>query len=144
MKRVKYLPVLHVQLFVFPAIIILSLERIPYSTLLRRKLCTKMYFVSKYQGFQSFKPRCVLAIKYISKSKETLKLLLNIRIILSSNQIQLLQKQEFVNYLVKKLCETAEHDFLYFTSSLKKYGKYVLLFSQSNCSYFYVIMIIKT
>ena len=33
--------------------------------------------------------------------------------------------------------------FLHFTSSLKKCGKYTLLSSQSNYSYFYVLMIIK-
>ena len=39
----------------------------------------------------------VLTTKYLSISKETLKLF-NIRIILSSNKIQLLQKQQFINY----------------------------------------------
>ena len=43
--------------------------------------------------------------KYILKSKEALKLLLNIRIILSCNKVQLLQKQQFVNYFVKHLRE---------------------------------------
>ena len=49
-----------------------------------------MYHVSKCQEFQNFKLRYALTIKYISKSEETLKLLLNIQIILS--KIQLLQK----------------------------------------------------
>ena len=46
----------------------------------------------KYMGFQNFKPNYVLTIKYISKSRETLKMLLNIRITLSSHKIQVLQK----------------------------------------------------
>ena len=79
-----------------------------------------MYHVSKCQGFQNSKRRYVLKIKQISKSKESLKLLLNIQIILSSNKIQLLQKQQFVNYVVKYLRETTEFEFLYFTSYLKK------------------------
>ena len=51
-----------------------------------------MYHVSKYQEFQNFKPGDVLPSKYNSKSKEILKLLLNTRIILSSNEIQPSQK----------------------------------------------------
>ena len=51
-----------------------------------------------YPGFQKFKQCHVLAITYISKSKETIKVLLNIRIILSPNKNQLLRKQQFVNY----------------------------------------------
>ena len=81
-----------------------------------------MYDVSKYQEFQNFKPRYVLVIKCISKSKETLKLLLNVRIILSSNKIQLLQKQQFVNYFVKNLRETAEFEFLHFRLLSKNIG----------------------
>ena len=42
----------------------------------------------------------MLVIKYISASKETFKLLLNIQIILSSNEVQLLQ---FAKYFVKNL-----------------------------------------
>ena len=45
----------------------------------------------------------VMTMKYISTSKETLKLLLNIRVILSPSKIQLLQKQQFVNYFAKIL-----------------------------------------
>ena len=60
-------------------------------------------YVSKHQGFQNLKSRYVLTIKYLSKSKETLKLLLNIQIVLSSNRIQLLQKQQFVKLLYKKV-----------------------------------------
>ena len=90
--------------------------------------------VSEYQGFLNLKPRSLMTIKYISKSKETLKLLLNIRIFPSSNKVQLLQKQQFVYYSDKNLPEATEFDCLYFASSLKKYGKYVLLPSQSNCS----------
>ena len=100
-----------------------------------------MNHVSKYLGFQNFKPRYVFPIKYISKTKETLKLLLNIRIILSFSKIQLLQKQQFVNCFVKNLRETTEFEFLYFTCSLKKYDKYVLVSSQSNFSYFCVLII---
>ena len=55
-----------------------------------------MYYVSKYQGFQNLKPRYVLTIKCFSKSKETLKPLFNIRIVLSFNKVQLLQKQQFI------------------------------------------------
>ena len=77
----------------------------------------------------------MLTIKYISTSEETLKLLLNIRIILSFSKFQLLQKRQFVNYFVKQQfnnkCKRTEFYFLYFTSSLKKYRKYALLSSQS-------------
>ena len=46
-----------------------------------------MYRVSKYKGFRNFKTSYVLTIKFISKSKETPKLLLNIQnfFILQSN-----------------------------------------------------------
>ena len=57
-------------------------------------------------------------------------LLLSIKIILSSNKIQVLQKEQILNYFVKR--KAAEFEFLYFTSSLKKYGKYLLLSSQSS------------
>ena len=53
--------------------------------------------INMFQSIRALKTRLVLTIKYISISKETLKLLLNIRIILSSNKIQLLQKHQFVN-----------------------------------------------
>ena len=49
-----------------------------------------MRYVSKYLGFQDLESHYVLAIKCFSKSKEALKLLLNIRIILSTNKTQLL------------------------------------------------------
>ena len=45
-----------------------------------------MHYVSKYLGFQNFKSHYVLTITWFSKSKEALKLLLNIPIILSSYQ----------------------------------------------------------
>ena len=67
--------------------------------------------VSKYKGFQNFKTSYALTIKYIWKSKEILKLSLTIRICLSYNKIQLLQKQ-FVNYFVQILRETTEVEFL--------------------------------
>ena len=97
-----------------------------------------------FQGIRDFKTCYVLAIKYISTSKKPLNLLLNIRTILSSIKIEHLQKQQFVNYFVKNLNnkrKTTEFCFLYFTSSLKKYGKYVLPPSKSYCSYFYAVMI---
>ena len=50
------------------------------------------------QSIRDFETHYVLTIKYISRSKETLKLLLNIRMILSSNKVQIIQKQQFVNY----------------------------------------------
>ena len=43
-----------------------------------------------FQSIRVFKTRYVLTMVYISKSKETLTLLPNIRIILFSNKIQLL------------------------------------------------------
>ena len=55
-----------------------------------------------FQSIKVFKTRHVFPIKDISTSKETLKLLLNIRIIPSSNKIKLLQ-QTFVHYFVKYL-----------------------------------------
>ena len=94
-----------------------------------------MYHVSKYQEFQNFKPGDVLPSKYNSKSKEILKLLLNTRIILSSNEIQLSQKQQFVNYFVKNFLEATESEFLPFTYSLNIYGKYIiklLIFLRAN------------
>ena len=44
------------------------------------------------QSFRDFKTRYVFTIKYISTPSETYKLLLNIRIILSPDKIELLQK----------------------------------------------------
>lgn len=75
-------------------------------------------YVSKYKGFQNFKTSYALTIKYIWKSKEILKLSLTIRICLSYNRIQLLQKQ-FVNYFLQILRETTEVEFLYFRFSQK-------------------------
>ena len=43
----------------------------------------------------------MIITKYISTFKGTLKLLLNIRVILSSNRNQLLQQQKFANYFIK-------------------------------------------
>ena len=68
-------------------------------------------YVSQYKGFQNFKTSNALAIKYIWKSKEILKISLTIRICLSYNKIQLLRKQ-FVNYFVQILRETTEVEFL--------------------------------
>ena len=61
-----------------------------------------MYYVSKYPGFQNFKPRYVLARRYILKSKETNK------VELSTNKIQLLQKYQLLNCFVKNLRKTTE------------------------------------
>ena len=55
-----------------------------------------------FQNIRDFKTRLVLTTKYISVSKETLKLLLNSRITLFSNNIQLLQKEKLVNYFFQK------------------------------------------
>ena len=56
-----------------------------------------------FQSIRDFKTRYLLTIKHISTSRETLKLLLNIQIILSSIKIQLLQNQQFLNYILHKL-----------------------------------------
>ena len=70
-------------------------------------------------------------MQYFSKPKKILKLLRNIRIILPFNKIQLLQKQQFVNYLVKNLLVKTKFDFLYFTFSLRNVGNmYSSLVSQ--------------
>ena len=70
-------------------------------------------------------------MQYFSKPKKILKLLRNIRIILPFNKIQLLQKQQFVNYLVKNLLVKTKFDFLYFTFSLRNMGNmYFSLVSQ--------------
>ena len=70
-------------------------------------------------------------MQYFSKTKKILKLLRNIRIILPFNKIQLLQKQQFVNYLVKNLLVKTKFDFLYFTFSLRNMGNmYSSLVSQ--------------
>ena len=65
-----------------------------------------------YKKFTSFKTEGIskhasLTIKYISTFKETLKLLLNIRTIQSFDKIQLLQKQQLVNYFLKYLNNTS-------------------------------------
>ena len=70
-------------------------------------------------------------MQYFSKPKKIVKLLRNIRIILPFNKIQLLQKQQFVNYLVKNLLVKTKFDFLYFTFSLRNMGNmYFSLVSQ--------------
>ena len=56
-----------------------------------------------FRSIKDFKTRYLLTIKHISTSRETLKLLLNIQIILSSIKIQLLQNQQFLNYILHKL-----------------------------------------
>ena len=70
-----------------------------------------------FESIKDFKTRYNLTTKYI---------LLNIRIILSSDKIQLLPKHQFVNFFVKNLNnkrKTTEFYFLYFTFSLKKFGQ---------------------
>ena len=91
-----------------------SLTPIPFAAFLRRKLCIKKKHISNHQGFQD----TLLIDNKIYFHKETLKLLLKIRIILSSNKITLL-----------KIWITQDNKiyFWYFTSSLRKYGKYALL-----------------
>ena len=56
-----------------------------------------------FRSIKDFKTRYLLTIKHISTSRETLKLLLNIQIILSSIKIQLLQNEQFLNYILHKL-----------------------------------------
>ena len=79
-----------------------------------------------FQSIGDFKLGYLLTIKYISTSKETLKLLSNVQILLSSNEIQLSQKHQF--YLSQS--KTTGFYVPYFTSCLKKYGKYALLDNQ--------------
>ena len=52
-----------------------------------------MYYVSKYQGFKNFKLGADNQIYF--KIQRNLKLLLNIRIILSSNKMKQLEKHNF-------------------------------------------------
>ena len=101
-----------------------------------------------FQGIRYFETRYLLTIEYISTSKKTLKLSLNIRIILASIKIQLLQNQQLVNYFVKYLNNKSISRILFsifYVLSLKKkkkHEKYLLLSTQSNCSYFYVLIMI--
>ena len=76
----------------------------------------------------------MLAIKYISTSKEILELWLHIRIFLSSNKIQLLQKQE-KQQLKTTLLKFKRQDYrilFYILCPHRKYGKYALFSNQSN------------
>ena len=50
------------------------------------------------QSIRDFKSYYLLTIEYILTFKHTLTLLLNIQVILSSDKIKLLQKQQIVNY----------------------------------------------
>ena len=92
-----------------------------------------MYHISKYQGFQNFKLRYVLTIILISKYKETLELPLNVRIILSSNKIYILQNQ-FVNHFVENLRETTEFEFPYLEVLARRFSvkKMFLEISQNS------------
>ena len=100
-----------------------------------------------FQDIRYFETRCLLTIVYVSTSKKTLKLSLNIRIILASIKIQLLQNQQLVNCFVKYLNNKSISRILFsifYVLSLKKkkkHEKYLLLSTQSNCSYFQVLMI---
>ena len=104
-----------------------------------------------FQGIRYFETRYLLTIEYISTSKKTLKLSLNIRIIPASIKIQLLRNQQLVNYFVKYLNNKSISRILFsifYVLSLslskkttKKHEKYLLLSTQSNCPYFYVLMI---
>ena len=67
----------------------------------------------------------MFTVKYISKIKETFKLLLDSGIILFESSNKLLQKQQFVNYFLKNLLETTEFEFLYFMPS-QNMGNYVV------------------
>ena len=88
--------------------------------------------ISMFQNIRDFKTRLVLTTKFISVSKETLKLLLNSRITLFSNNIQLLQKEKLVNYFFKNLNNkpnirnTAECYLLFFMPCLKHYSKSIV------------------
>lgn len=62
-----------------------------------------MYKIFTFQSTKDFKTRYVLTIKHISTVKENLKLLPNTRINLSSNRLQILQKQQFLNNVDKNL-----------------------------------------
>ena len=55
------------------------------------------------QSIRDFKSYYLLTIEYILTFKQTLTLLLNIQVILSSDKIKLLQKQQIVNYFVKNI-----------------------------------------
>ena len=99
-----------------------------------------------FQSIKDFKTRYLLAMKYISTSRETLKFLLNIQIILSSNKIQLLQNEQLLNYILHKLIPLTQGSRILQTQGsrilfpvfyvLSK--MYALLTSQSN---FCVLMI---
>ena len=61
-----------------------------------------------FQRIRDFKTRYLVPMKkmyekYISTARETFKLSLNIRIILSFNKLQLLPKRQFENYFAKNL-----------------------------------------
>ena len=56
-----------------------------------------------FQSIREFKTRYLVPMKCISTAKETFKLSLNIRIILSFNKLQLLTKRQFENYFAKNL-----------------------------------------
>ena len=66
---------------------------------LPEKKITYKNCISKYQEYQNLKPHYMLTIKHFLKSKENSKLLLNMRLILSSNKIKLLQKKLYITLL---------------------------------------------
>ena len=91
-----------------------------------------------FQSIKDFKTRYLLAMKYISTSRETLKFLLNIQIILSSNKIQLLQNEQLLNYILHKLIPLTQGSRILFPVFYVLSKMYALLTSQSN---FCVLMI---
>ena len=91
-----------------------------------------------FQSIKDFKTRYLLTIKHISTFRETLKLLLNIQIILSSIKIQLLQNEQFLNYILHKLIPLTQGSRILFPVFYVLSKIYALLSSQSN---FCVLMI---
>ena len=91
-----------------------------------------------FQSIKDFKTRYLLTMKHISTSRETLKLLLNIQIILSSNKIQLLQNEQFLNYILHKLIPLTQGSRILFPVFYVLSKIYALLTSQSS---FCVLMI---
>ena len=91
-----------------------------------------------FQSIKDFKTRYLLTIKHISTFRETLKLLLNIQIILSSIKIQLLQNEQILNYILHKLIPLTQGSRILFPVFYVLSKIYALLSSQSN---FCVLMI---
>ena len=75
-----------------------------------KKVLYKGEHVSK---IRDFKTRFVLTMKFNSATEKILKLLLNIRIIISSNKIRLLQKQRFVYVVYLKIRIMCKYPFFW-------------------------------